>query len=138
MDVISFNEELDYGPYTLKHMFGQIVECLGIYVALDFLFHISNYQTPRSKRWQSSDLSTCNLGLSFPLILLEFLLLWASFFQHFELRGSPFLLEKVYETNPNNAFIFLLFLIFLLFWTSFQCFELRDHHVCWKRFLKKP
>jgi len=40
---------------------------------------------------------------------LKFFVILNFFFQHFELRGSPSLMEKVSETNLMNAFIFLIF-----------------------------
>jgi len=50
VDIISSNEKLDCGPYTVKDMFGQVVECLDTFVAFDFLFHILKCRKSRFER----------------------------------------------------------------------------------------
>ncbi len=43
IDLLNFNEELDYGPYTPKQALGQVVKCSNISITFDYFFEISNY-----------------------------------------------------------------------------------------------
>jgi hypothetical protein len=56
VDVINFDEELDYGAYTPKHMFGQTIEFSDIFVAFDEELDYGAY-TPKHMFGQTIEFS---------------------------------------------------------------------------------